>query len=121
MEKLVYKNYRWPQNPEHYQQNFVREPIYEKNDAGKVMFSGMGPMKRTITGSGAFFGTTAYGDFLELVKVFEDKTYGGLVHPVFGTCRCYFTELQMTQQPRADYVAYKFEFREADADGAIPQ
>lgn len=121
MDKLVYKNYVWPQNPDHYQQNYVREPVYEKNDAGETVFTGMGPMKRTITGSGAFFGETAYDDFLELAEVFAEETWGGLVHPKFGTYRCYFTELQLTQEPRADYVAYKFEFREADSDGAIPQ
>ena len=54
MNKLVYKNYVWPQNPDRYQQIYVREPIYAKNDAGETVFTGMGPMKRTITGSGSF-------------------------------------------------------------------
>ena len=121
MNKLVYKNFVWPQNPDHYQMQFVREPIYQKNEAGETVFAGMGPMKRTISGSGSFFGATAHTDFQELAKLFEDKTYGGLVHPVFGTCRVYFTELLVTQQPRENYVAYKFAFQEADADGAIPQ
>jgi hypothetical protein len=53
--------------------------------------------------------------------VFEENSWGGLVHPVFGTYRCYFTELRLIQEPRKDYVAYRFEFREADADGNIPQ
>jgi len=121
MDKLVYKSYIWPQNPEHYQQTYVREPIYEKNSSGETAFTGMGPMKRTITGSGSFFGETAYTDFLALAQVFEDKTAGSLVHPVFGTYRCYFTELVLTTEPRAGYVSYKFEFRETDEDGAIPQ
>ena len=121
MSNLFFRGYVWPQNPDHYQQTYVREPVYEKNDAGEAVFSGMGPMKRTITGSGSFFGDTAYTDFLALAKVFEEKSWGGLVHPVFGTYRCYFTELVLTTEPRADYVAYKFEFREADADGVIPQ
>ena len=121
MNKLVYKNFVWPQNPERYQQDYVREPIYARNEAGQTVFSGMGPMKRTITGSGAFFGDTAYADFLALAKVFEDGTYGGLIHPVFGTYRCYFTELRLVQEPRKDYVAYQFEFREADEQGNIPQ
>ena len=121
MNKLVYKNYVWPQNPDHYQQDYVREPIYARNEAGQTVFTGMGPMKRTITGSGAFFGTTAYADFLALAKVFEENSWGGLIHPVFGTYRCYFTELRLTQEPRKDYVAYQFEFRDADDVGAIPQ
>ena len=121
MNKLIYKSFVWPQNPDHYQMQFVREPVYQKNEAGETVFTGMGPMKRVITGSGSFIGPTAYGDFQELAETFSDATYGALVHPVFGSCRVYFTELQVTQQPRENYVAYKFEFREADEDGAIPQ
>ena len=120
MNKLVFKNYVWPQNPDKYEQRLVREPVYTKGEDGAVSFS-MGPMKRTITGSGSFFGETAYGDFQALVKVFEENTFGGLVHPVFGTSRCFFTELELTTEPREDYVAYRFTFREADADGNIPQ
>ena len=116
----MFKNYVWPQNPEIYEQHYVREPVYTKNAEGNVEFS-IGPMKRTITGSGSFFGETAYADFLALAKVFEEDTFGGLVHPVFGTYRCFFTELKLTTEPRVDYVAYTFEFREADIDGNIPQ
>ena len=121
MNKLVYKNYVWPQNPDHYQQDYVREPIYERNAAGETVFAGMGPMKRTITGSGAFIGATAYSDFLALAEVFQEATWGGLVHPKFGTYRCFFTELRVVEKPRKDYVAYQFEFREADENGNIPQ
>lgn len=121
MNKLVYKEYVWPQNPDHYQQDYLREPVYEKNELGETVFTGMGPMKRTISGSGVFFGETAYTDFLALAKVFEDSTSGSLVHPAFGTYRCFFTELRLTQEPKSNYVAYRFEFREADADGNIPQ
>ena len=120
MNKLVFKNYVWPQNPDKYEQKFVREPVYTKQDDGSVVFS-IGPAKRTVTGSGSFFGETAYADFLALAKVFEEDTYGGLVHPVFGTYRCFFTELELITEPRADYVAYRFAFREADIDGIIPQ
>ena len=120
MNKLVYKNFVWPQNPDVYEQRYVREPVYTKDEDGEIHFS-MGPMKRTITGSGSFFGETAYTDFLALAKVFEENSFGGLIHPVFGTYRCFFTELELTTEPRADYVAYRFEFREADSDGVIPQ
>lgn len=121
MEKLVYKNFVWPQNPQQYRQVLEREPVYGKNEAGETVFTGMGPLKRTVTGSGVFFGEDAYKNFQDLAKVFEENSYGGLVHPVWGTCRCFFTELQLTQEPRKDYVAYQFTFREADADGAVPQ
>ncbi len=120
MDKLIYKSFTWPQNPDHYQHTYVREPVYTKNDAGETVFDRMGPKKLTITGSGAFFGDTAYADFRELEAVFNQSTSGGLVHPEWGQIICYFTELQMTQAPKANYVAYKFEFREADSSGTIP-
>lgn len=86
-----------------------------------MVFSGMGPVKRTVTGTGVFFGLTAYTDFLELLALFNEGGCGALVHPVWGTCNMHFTELELTQEPKGNYVAYKFAFREADAEGAIPQ
>lgn len=121
MNKLIYKEYTWPQNPDHYEQVYVREPVYTKNEVGETVFSGMGPQKLTITGSGSFFGDAAYEKFRMLVDVFKEPSPGTLIHLVWGQIRCYFTKLQLTEEPRPNYVAYKFEFREADEDGAIPQ
>ena len=121
MNKLIYKSFTWPRNPEHYRHSYVREPVYGKNEEGETVFTSMGPEKLTVTGSGSFFGDTAYADFQALIKVFEESTSGELVHPVWGTVKCYFTRLELTQEPKHNYVAYEFEFREADADGAIPQ
>ena len=121
MDKLKFKTFTWPTNPEVYQENFLREALYAKTDAGDSVFSGMGPMKRVISGSGAFFGTDAYTNFNTLAALFAEKTAGDLIHPVCGSRRVYFTELQMAQSPKSDYVAYSFEFREVDADGAIPK
>ena len=121
MNKLVYKNYVWPQNPDHYQQDYVREPIYARNEAGQTVFTGMGPMKRTITGSGAFFGAEAYTSFEALAALFAETNQGLLIHPVCGNRLVFFTKLQMAQSPKSDYVAYSFEFKETDAEGAIPK
>ena len=95
----------------------VRQP----GQCGEDLYWSFAGGTLTITGSGAFFGATAYADFLALANVFAENSWGGLIHPVFGTYRCYFTELRLTQEPRKDYVAYQFEFREADLDGNIPQ
>ena len=35
------------------------------------------------------------------------------MHPVWQTAGAYFTELELTQEPRDDYVAYRFTFCEA--------
>lgn len=121
MEKLSYKTFVWPQNPHTYQEEYLREPQYTKNDADEYVFSGMGPMKRTITGSGVFFGEDAFSSFRSLAALFSQTTAGTLDHPVWGQRNAYFTGLEMTQEPKENYVSYRFEFREADANGIIPK
>lgn len=120
MDKLTFKTFTWPNNPETYREEFIREALYEKNNAGDSVFSGMGPMKRVITGTGAFFGADAYTSFNALAALFSDAARGELTHPVLGKRTVYFTGLEMTQSPKSDYVAYSFEFKEADSQGAIP-
>lgn len=121
MEKLIFKDFEWPQNPEYFRQNFVREPVYIRVEDGEPVFSGMGPLKRTITGSGAFVGEAAYRNFRTLIDLCDDKSAGTLRHPVWGEANVYLVELEMAQEPRADYVAYSFKFQEADSEGAIPK
>ena len=121
MDKLSFRTFTWPTNPEVYQEEFIREALYAKTDSGDTVFSGMGPMKRVITGSGDFFGTNATADFLKLATLFAAPETGVLTHPIWGKRTVYFTKLQMTQSPKSDYVAYSFEFTEVDSDGAIPK
>ena len=121
MDKLVYKSFTWPTNPEVYHEDCVRDALYARTDDGDSVFSGMGPLKRVITGSGAFFGSSAADDFKRLAVLLTSPEKGALVHPVWGTRSVYFTKLQLTQNPKSDFVAYSFEFQEADADGAIPK
>ncbi len=120
MEKLRYKDWTWPQNPTEYHQKYLREPVYEKNNAGNMKFQGLGPLKKVITGSGVFSGPDATTHFQGLAAMMTESNTGLLVHPVLGTEVAYFTELELTQEPRADYVAYCFTFQVADGDGAIP-
>lgn len=121
MEKLKFKTFTWPINPETCQESFRREPIYSKTSGGQSVFSGMGAMKRVITGSGAFLGAGAYSTFQRLSALFAEPAMGTLTHPVWGERTVYFTELQAIQTPKKDYVAYSFTFTEADAEGAIPE
>ena len=120
MEKLSYKDWAWPQNPTEYRQSYLREPVYEKNAAGEQEFQGLGPLKKVITGSGVFTGPNAGANFQELASMVTESNTGLLVHPVLGTVVAYFTELELTQVPREDYLAYRFTFQVADGNGAIP-
>ena len=59
MDYLSYKTFVWPQNPHTYVEKTSREPQYVTVD-GVVYFDDMGELKRTITGSGTFYGANAY-------------------------------------------------------------
>ncbi len=120
MEKLQFKGFTWPVNPEKYQQKYQREPVYLKDEEGNTYYAGMGPLKLTVTGSGAFSGATAYADFLRLAALC-DGVPGGLDHPAWGLNQAFLTELELSQEPRENYVAYRFAFRGADGNGEIPR
>lgn len=119
MDYLSYKTYVWPHNPNTYKETYIREPQYYTED-GVTLFDSMGEMKRVITGSGTFFGAGAVKWFQELAELFEDKEPGNLRHPVWGIRYCYFTGLELTQEPRDDCVSYTFTFTEAAANGSVP-
>ena len=120
MEKLSYKTYVWPRNPQVYKEEYIREPQYYVDD-GVTLFDEMGQMKRIITGSGTFFGETAIEDFQLLAELFEDQEPGDLRHPLWGIRYCYFTGLEVTQEPKENYVSYRFEFTGALANGVVPK
>ena len=119
MEKLSYKTFVWPQNPHTYQEEHLREPHFQTQDGVKY-YRSMGEEQVVITGSGTFFGATAYGDFQRLLEVFGDGSPGNLEHPLWGIRYCYFTGLELTQEPREDRVSYRFTFTGAKTNGEIP-
>lgn len=120
MDYLIYKTFVWPTNPHTYREVCSREPVYLTSN-GITNFVSMSAMRRVITGSGAFFGEDAFTRFKELMKLFEDSTTGLLDHPVWGQRLCYFTKLDLLQEPREDYVSYSFEFMQAQEDGTVPK
>lgn len=119
MEKMSYKTFVWPQNPHTYQEEYIREPKFTTSDGVKY-YQGMGEMQRIITGKGTFFGETAYADFRSLAELFEESTAGNLEHPVWGIRYCYFTGLELTQEPKENCVSYKFTFTGAKTNGEVP-
>ena len=120
MDFLSYKTFVWPQNPHTYREVATRTPEYYTQD-GEVYFGGMSALKRTITGSGVFYGADAYEQYLKLQKLAEEVNAGNLEHPIFGIRYCYLTMLEVTQEPKENYVSYRFEFTQARLNGEIPQ
>ena len=88
---------------------------------GITSFDGMGGMQRIITGSGVFLGENAFAQFRMLAKLFEDEDPGNLEHPIWGIRYCYFTGLELTQEPKENCVSYKFEFTSALTNGIVPR
>ncbi len=119
MNYLSYKTFVWPQNPHTYKEELVREPKYYTQD-GVVYFDKMGDLKRTISGSGVFYGENAYDSYKRLMNLFGDPTPGNLQHPVWGIFYCYFTGLEMTQEPEENRISYSFTFTGALANGIVP-
>lgn len=116
MGKLKFKGFTWPRNPEVYQVSWTREPVYDEI-SGEL--TGMGNLKRVITGNGVFTGGSAFADFKRLEALCGEKTAGWLVHPVWGNTAVFLEELEMTQEPRENYVRYSFRFL-GTADGTLP-
>ena len=120
MEKMSFKTFVWPQNPHTYREVTTRTPEYFTQD-GEVYFKGMSDPKRIITGSGVFHGADAYEQYLKLQKLADDLTPGNLEHPIFGIRYCYLTLLEMTQEPKENYISYRFEFTQAKLNGEVPK
>ena len=118
-EKLTFKTFTWPSNPENYREELHREPLHLKSGESWI-FRGMGDARRVISGSGVFLGPRAFEDFKMLAALFADTSTGTLTHPVWGSRTVYFTGLELVQSVKPDYVAYSFEFREVNEDGSLP-
>lgn len=119
MDKLKFKDFVWPRNPEHYKVHYDHEFVYEEVSEGVLELKGLSEVRRTVTGSGAFSGATAYSDFKKLEALCAQKNAGSLIHPVWGSISAFLMELDMTQEPRENYVAYSFKFLEVTASGAV--
>ena len=120
MDKLKYKVWTWPENPETFLIDAVREPLYTIAEDGTISYQGLGPLCRVISGRGVFQGADANNHFNALSVILANGTVGELVHPTWGTIQAYFTGLKMEEDSREEYIAYSFTFREADESGKIP-
>lgn len=120
MDSLSYKTFVWPRNPHTYKEEYIRTPNF-KTVEGESVFAGMGQMQRIITGSGVFFGENAYEAFRALAALFADGEPGNLEHPLWGIRYCCFTGLELTQEPKENWVSYKFEFTGALTNGTVPK
>lgn len=112
LSPMRFKNFVWPHNPRTYTITFERKLAVHKIPFGRHYLQSLGQTRRVLRGEGEFVGAGAYDKFKELATVFYEETPGVLVHPVWMTATAWFAALELRQEPRADYVAYTFEFWE---------
>lgn len=119
---MRFKSFIWPNNPKHYTLSCERLTAVHKFPLGGYTVQDLGKTCTILRGEGEFFGSSAYACFQALERVFFESGAGSLVHPAWQCAHALFTGLQLTQEPRADYVAYSFEFCDAGetAAAAVP-
>lgn len=120
MLNMRYKDFIWPNNPYSYQLSTSRELVAHRFPGRGCGLEDLGKNIRILTGEGEFYGAGAYETMQALLAVFYEGGTGVLVHPVIDMNRAWFQELELIQEPREDYVKYRFSFWE-DGDGAVVQ
>ena len=109
---MRYKNYVWPHNPRVYSIEYERVMAENKVPYGLYHLQDLGRTRRVMHGEGEFAGPDAYAQFGALANVFYDPGAGELIHPLWQAASAHFVELSLRQEPRADYVSYRFTFWE---------
>lgn len=109
---MRYKDFVWPHNPRTYAITYERQTAVHKVPMGLYSMQDLGRTCRVLSGTGEFYGPDAYDTFKSLATVFYDVGPGTLIHPIWQISEAYFTELALEIEPREDYVAYRFAFRE---------
>lgn len=114
LSSMRYKDYTWPHNPETFVMEYRRQVAAHKVPMGGCVLQDLGTTCRILRGEGEFAGPGAYEEFKALAAVFRKAGPGMLTHPVWRTDRAYFVSLSVTEEPRPDYVHYRFVFWEDD-------
>ena len=120
MERMQFKTFVWPENPESFRIQAVRSPIYTVNEDQDYVYDGLGPLCRIVSGTGVFYGEYAVQNYNTMQVLMANGTAGELKHPLLGNMQAFLTGLEMGMEGREDYIVYSFTFREANEDGVIP-
>lgn len=112
LNSMRFKGFVWPHNPSVYTISYERNMAVHKVPFGRYRLQSLGMTRRVMKGEGEFAGEDAYRQFQLLAAVFYEDTPGTLVHPLWNTTSAWFVKLELAQEPREDYVRYRFEFWE---------
>lgn len=109
---MQFRDYIWPHNPKTYTIEYERAMAAHKVPFGRYTLQNMGLTRRVMKGEGEFAGESAYQEFKKLASLFYQEGAGVLIHPVWQVAKAHFVELALVQEPRQDYVRYRFTFWE---------
>lgn len=112
LSNMRFKGFVWPHNPRVYTIEYRREMAVHKVPFGRYHLQSLGLTRRVMKGEGEFVGADAYDQFKRLATVFYEDTAGILVHPLWDVTSAWFVGLELEEEPKADYVRYRFEFWE---------
>lgn len=112
MFNMRFKSFVWPNNPYAYSLTTQRNLATHRFPGRGYCLEDMGHGVQVLQGEGEFYGTGAYQAMRELMAVFREGGTGVLVHPVIQMRRAVLKELELIQEPREDYVRYRFVFWE---------
>lgn len=111
LNKIKYKDFTFPNNPETTGFKCDRSYIKHKypNLAGNEL-EDFGINAIVITGSGYFFGDKAYDSFHKLYQEFKKDGVGGFSHPIFTeVTRGLMVSLESSVEPQSNAIKYTFE------------
>lgn len=109
---MQFRDFVWPNNPHTYSIQYRRLTAALKYPSGTYCLQDLGRTYRIMEGEGEFFGADAYQTFGQLANTFYAEKSGILRHPVWQDAEALLVQLELTQKPLADYVAYRFTFYE---------
>ena len=112
LSAMRFKSFVWPHNPRDFRVVWQRRVTVLDAPGGRYFLQEIGKTCRTFQGVGEFCGPDAYKQLKQLARVFREDGPGLLVHPLWESRMVYFTRLELTQEPRQDYVAYTMSFIE---------
>lgn len=118
LSAMQFKNFVWPHNPRVYNIDYRREMALHKLPFGRYHLQNLGQTRRVMQGEGEFVGPDAYRDFKRLASLFYEETPGVLIHPIWQSTKAYFVELSLQEEPREDYVQYRFVFWECPEESS---
>lgn len=116
LSAMRFKTFVWPHNPRDFKVVWQRRVTVLDAPGGRYFLQEIGKTCRTFQGVGEFCGPDAYKQLQKLARVFQEDGPGLLVHPLWDSRMVYFTRLELTQEPRQDYVAYTVSFTEVRDD-----